>query len=182
MGTKYSSQLTNLRSTPRTFEDTGDITGRLRISSATVEAATTDLDSGDVVLMSTIPSNAKVQRIELYNDDLDADASPAITADMGLWAGQEGLTVGATKYADSEVLDEDCYATLTTQLQAASVSGSTNFAFEAKDIANSQKAAWEDAGLASDPKGELYIGLKIETVAATQAAGTISMKVYYTVD
>jgi hypothetical protein len=79
------------------------------------------------------------------------------------------------------VIDRDCYGTVSTVLQAAVTAG-TEFRYETLGIETIGNYMWEDAGLSSDPRADLYISLTIETVAATAAAGDISIVVEYVVD
>ena len=68
-----------------------------------------------------------------------------------------------------------------TTLQAANTSG-VEVRYETLGIETVGNFMWEDAGLTSDPGRMLRIALTIETVAATAAAGDITMVVEYIVN
>ena len=84
-------------------------------------------------------------------------------------------------HAAGAVIDEDCYATAITTLQAANTAG-VEVAFEARNVNAIANFAWEDGGLSEDPKVPLRIALTISNVAATAAAGDITMVVTYVTD
>ena len=169
MATAKSVEITALDASPRVLLETGSLEGRMRVASGTIAAGTGDIDNDDVLMMVQIPSNAKVLSIKLFNDDLDSNGSPTLTTNVGLY------------YDDGNVLDEDCYATAITTLQAANTAG-VEVAFEARNINAVSNFAWEDGGLSSDPGGVLRIALTISNVAATAAAGDVSVIVTYVVD
>lgn len=173
--TVKSTLITNMETLPLTTRPSRqNVFGALKVSAATVEAATTSLDEdNDRILMVPVPMSAKVLGIHILNDDLDSNGSPALAADIGLWHGQKTGTAPGT------LIDDDCYATAITQLQGASTTMGTNYAFEQKDIANLDKQVWEDGGLSANPGGTAYIGISVSTGAATAAAGTITMIVHY---
>ena len=52
----------------------------------TLEVATTDIDSGDIIHLCNIPWDAKVQKIWLFNDDLATHSTPTLAADIGLYS------------------------------------------------------------------------------------------------
>lgn len=176
--TVKSTLITNLETVPlATAGQPQDILGKVRVANATVEVATSSIDEvNDVVLFVPVPMNARVLDIRVLNDDLDSNGSPALTVDIGLFHGQNTGTAGGT------VIDVDAYASAITQLQAASVTGATNFAFEARNIDKIGRQVWEDGGLTANPGGTAYIGLNVANAAGTAAAGTVTMIVYYVVD
>ena len=169
MATAKSVEITALDATPREVLETGSLEGRMRVASGTIAAGTGDIDNDDVLMMVQIPSNAKVLSIKLFNDDLDSNGSPTLAANVGLY------------YENGTALDEDCYATAITTLQAANTAG-VEVAFEARNVNAVSNFAWEDGGLSSDPGGVLRIALTMSNVAATAAAGDVSVIVTYVVD
>ena len=184
MATAKSIEITNLDTTPRTITAAGSVHGKLRVFADTIAAGTGDIDNDDVIMMAEIPSNAKVMSIKLYNDDLDSNGSPTLAANVGLYVGTTKFTDtdgSSTAYAASAVIDEDCYASAITTLQAANTAG-VEVAFEARDVNAIANYAWEDGGLTSDPKVPLRIALTMSNAAATAAAGDITMVVTYVVD
>ena len=169
MATAKSVEITNLDASPRVISEVGSVHGKMRVFADTIAAGTGDIDNDDVIMMAQIPSNAKVMSIKLYNDDLDSNGSPTLAANVGLYN------------EDGTVLDEDCYATAITTLQAANTAG-VEVAFEAKNVNAIANHAWEDGGLSEDPGVPLRIALTMSNVAATAAAGDITMVVTYITD
>ena len=162
--------------------DSASAGGKVRVWSDTIAAATTDIDDDDIIMMAEIPSNAKIKSIMLYNDDLDSNGSPALVTDVGIYNGNIKFTSSAgTAYAAEGVIDRDCYGTVSTVLQAAVTAG-TEFRYETLGIETVGNYMWEDGGLPEDPGRMLRIALTIETVAATAAAGDITMVVEYIVN
>jgi hypothetical protein len=184
MGTVKGVEIAKLDSTPRTLLEPGSAVGKHRVFSDTKSVTTGDIDNDDVVIMAEVPSNAKVSSIMLYNDDLDSNGSPTLAANVGLYNGGTKFndTDGSeTLYEADAVIDEDAYASAITTLQAANTSG-VEVSFEARDINAVANHVWEDAGLTSDPKVPLRIALTMSNVAATAAAGDITMVVTYIVN
>ena len=184
MTTAYSTEITNFRANPQVKSTPGSAHGKVRVWSDTIAVATTDIDDNDIIHMALIPGNAKIKSIKLYNDDLDSGGSPALVTDVGVYNGPSGFNdsdASATRYDAGAVIDRDCYGTVSTVLQAAVTAG-TEFRYETLGIETIGNYMWEDAGLSSDPRADLYISLTIETVAATAAAGDISIVVEYVVD
>ena len=184
MGTAYSAELTNFEATPQVLVDSGSAGGKVLVWSDTIAAGTGDIDDNDIIMMAEIPSNAKIKSIKLYNDDLDSNGSPALVTDVGIYNGNvkfNDTDGSATAYAAEGVIDRNCYGTVMTVLQAAVTAG-TEVRYETLGIETVGNYMWEDAGLTSDPGRMLRIALTIETVAATAAAGDITMVVEYIVN
>ena len=184
MATAYSTELTSFEATPQVMADSGSAGGKVRVWSDTIAAGTGDIDDNDIIMMAEIPSNAKIKSIKLYNDDLDSNGSPALVTDVGIYNGNvkfNDTDGSATAYAAEGVIDRDCYGTLMTTLQAANTAG-VEVRYETLGIETVGNFMWEDAGLTSDPGRMLRIALTIETVAATAAAGDITMVVEYIVN
>lgn len=147
--------------------------GCLKVAANTVEVAAASLnEADDRVMVLALPGNARLIDLILYNDDLDSNGAPTLTADIGLFYGPgiQGKTPG-------EAIDDDVFATAITTLQAANTAG-VRVAYEALDINKIGKPLWEIAGLTTDP-GTVYIGLSIANAAATAAAGTVTMYALY---
>jgi hypothetical protein len=184
MATAYSVEVTNLDTTPRTLLEAGSGHGKMRVFMDTIAAGTGDIDDNDVIMFAEVPSNAKIASILVYNDDLDSGGSPALETNVGLYNGQTTFTDtdgSSTSYAAEAVLDEDCYASAITTLQAANTSG-VEVAFEARNVNAVANFVWEDGGLTSDPGVPLRIAFTMSTAAATAAGGDITTVVTYVVD
>ena len=184
MATAYGVEMTKLavsQTSPRSVREVGSAGGKVRVFMDTISAATTDIDDDDIIMLAEIPSGAKIKSIKLYNDDMDSNGSPAIVTDLGIYNGNTAFSDtdgSATRYAAEGVIDRDCYGTLSTVLQGAVTAG-TEFRNETLDINTVANYMWQDAGLTSDPGVQLWIALTIETVAATAAAGDITIVVEY---
>ena len=182
MATAKGIEITKLDATPRGLMEAGSGTGKLRVFMDTIAAGTGDIDDDDVIMLAEVPSNSKIISIKLYNDDLDGGSG--LVTDIGLYNGGTKFndTDGsATAYAAEQVIDRDCYGTLSTDLRAAVTAG-TEFRFETLNINTIANFVWEDGGLTSDPGVPLRIALTIETVAGSAAAGDITMIVQYVVN
>lgn len=168
--------MTNLTANPITILDRKR--GHSIVVTDTVEAGTANVDEiGDIILLAAVPSNARITSLVLFNDDLDAHATPTLAHNIGLYYGGNNVVSGVSKTVGS-VVSATCIATAVTTCQAANTSG-VDHIFEANDIANIGKEAWEIAGLSADCGGNLFIGLTASAAAATAAAGTISIRVTY---
>jgi len=182
MGTAKGIEITKLDATPRGLMEAGSGTGKVRVFMDTIAALTTDIDDDDVIMLAEVPSNSKIISIKLYNDDLDGGSG--LVTDIGLYNGGTKFNdtdASATVYAAEQVIDRDCYATLSTDLRAAVTAG-TEFRFETLNINTIANFVWEDGGLTSDPGVPLRVTLTIETVAGSAAAGDITMVVQYVVN
>lgn len=169
--TVKSADITGFDTVPVTLKAGANQGNKLRVYTTTIEAATTSLDeANDVILMTRIPSKLRITSCKIFNDDLDAHATPTLAADVGLF---NGIT--------EVVKDADALASAITTLQAANTAG-VEILFEAHDIADLGKTAWELAGYTSDPGVDLIVGLTVTTQAATAAAGTISLKIEGSLD
>jgi hypothetical protein len=169
VSTVKSTEITNTEASPHVQNLAGVAGGRIRIAQGTMEIAITSEDEvGDVILLARLPSSAVIISIELANDILDGVADLAY--DVGIY-DQDGV-----------VVDADAYASAITQLQAAAAFASVEN--EARDIDNVGQPIYKDANalLTEDPGVEYDIGLTCTTPAATDAAGTLSYRIYYAID
>lgn len=163
-----ATAITNADASPPVLNDFPPVRGPLNISIGTVETAADDSDNS-VYRMVRLPSNAVIHSIMLFNDDLDTDVTPAIVADLGVYQ---------TAANGAAVVDRDILATLIDTFQGANTTG-VNLRHEALDIAYENYRLWEILGLSSDPQRDYDIAFTIETVAATAAAGTITLLVLW---
>ena len=182
MATAKGIEITKLDATPRGLMEAGSGTGKLRVFMDTIAAGTGDIDDNDIIMLAEVPSNSKIVSIKVYNDDLDGGSG--LVTDIGLYNGGTKFNdtdASATAYAAEQVIDRDCYGTLSTDLRAAVTAG-TEFRFETMNINTIANFVWEDGGLTSDPGVPLRVALTIETVASSAAAGDITMVVQYVVN
>lgn len=175
--TVKSPNVTNIEANPITALDRKR--GRLKSIIDQDAVATTSLDeAGDVTLFGPIPSNAVILDLLVMNDDLDSNGTPLLSVDVGLYYSGIGGTQKKDGNTSGTVVDADCFATAATTLQAA-VTSWTSLRAEADDIVDIEKEAWEVAGLTADPGGLFYVGVAVETAAATAAAGDLVVRVDY---
>ncbi len=186
--TVKSTKITNLLdTTPAVFEPPRKQGGRLRVVVDTVEAATTSLDeTGDIILMLPLPSNAALLSLKIYNDDLDSGGTSG-AVDVGLYNGPRSF-VDATAGAKAAyaVLDADAFASAITTLTAVNTLG-VEIRFESAsasvgDIALAGSRLFEIAGLATDPHSLFVVGVTVTTQMTTPVAGTITLIATYAVD
>ncbi len=132
------------------------------VHTATIEL--TASASGSTIKVGRFPSNARINlHSQAYWDDLATSGSP--TLDIGVASVNNNIT------SDPDALNDG--------LNLSSAASSSRVV---KDIANCGKQLWEYVnGQTSDPKGELDIYLSVVD-AATNATGTITTEITYTVD
>jgi hypothetical protein len=169
--TVKSASITGFDSVPVTLETGAEYGNKFRIRSETLEVATTSIDEADdVIKMIRVKSRDRIYSVKIFNDDMDTHSTPTLAVDVGFYNAQTGA-----------VKDADALASAVTTLQAANTAG-VEVAWEAHDIADMGKTAWELAGYTSDPGVPLDIALTVTTGAATAAAGTLSMQVVFSND
>lgn len=175
MTTLTNSNISGILSSPASVLSRGMQASQELVIKDGLEVDTGDLDSADIIHLCAVPWTAKIHSIVLFNDDLDAHATPTLACDVGLYK----MTADGTK----TVLDADAYASAITTLQAANKTG-VEVAFESgvKDInaADLKKQVFEDAGLTAIPSGHALLSLTLTAASATAAAGTIGFVVRYT--
>lgn len=174
-GTVKSENITNIEASPIVIRDKKQGELKVLIDQDAIATTSTD-DVGDIMLLAAIPSNAVILDIELLNDDLDSGTALAI--DAGLYYSGIGGNQVENGNTSGVVVDADCFATATTVLSGANVTY-TSVRFEADDIVNIKKEAWEVAGLTEDCGGTLYIGLTVTTAATGSQVGDVVVKVSY---
>ena len=133
-----------------------------------------------------LPSNAIVNEIMVYNDDLDSSCTPALVIDIGLSAGEAftSVTSGtATKHSEDDVLDADLFVDGSTVLQGAT----TSFTSQALDADTAgpddiYKALWQLLGYDEDPRTFFRVSVTVAVAAATAAAGDVVYLVKGTLD
>jgi hypothetical protein len=189
MATAKAVGITLLDATPRTLQESGSYGGKLRVVSDTIALVTTNTDvDGDAWVMCEVPSNAKIRKITMYNDVVDAHATPTLDCNLGVYNGPTKFTSSAgTAYAADGIIDEDAYATAlasTTSafLGVANITG-LDLTYEVRDINVVANYVWEDAGLPEDPNVKLRLTFTVATnVAATHQDGDVTLVVEYMVE
>lgn len=148
---------------------------------------TGELEAADVLITNIeIPSNAVVEEILVYNDDLDSNGTPTLATDYGLAAAKDFTSVTSsteTKHSEDDVLDADLFVDGDTTLQAATTKY-TSLALDSATFGpdDAQKEVWELLGYDEDPHTKFRLCLTQATAAATAAAGDVALLVRYSVD
>lgn len=145
-------------------------TDKCRHLTGTLSVATTSIDeANDKIILFPIMASERLVSLKLYNDDLDSNGTPTLAVDVGLYKDPTDDGTSAT------TIDVDAYASASTALQSASTTG-TEVAFEARNITAIAQTVAEDGGETLKDVGAKirYVGLNVETAAATAAAGDIS--------
>jgi len=116
----------------------------------------------DVGLLVALPANCIPVDCVLISTDLDTDGAPAMVIDVGILD-----TTGLDLVATSELIDASdvCQAGGTARMD------SINCAL--------LPATWLAETLAPDIQAEKIVALKVVTVAATKAAGTVYFELFY---
>jgi len=166
-----STLVTNDDASPPVANDVGLSGGRVRSKKGIVTLATGDLDTGDIILLANLPTNAKVEGIWLNNTDLDTNATETIELDVGVFSSA-GVAEAAAVYFDGSVDGAALF-------ENANLDG-INVFFRA--VALGENELWEDAGDSTDPKGLKAVGVLVKIGAATAQAGTLGFLIHYTVD
>lgn len=126
----------------------------------------TALAANDTVVLCRIPVDARLTSLKMASDDI---ATTSITCDIGLYEGFSDGVVGS-------VVVDDCIAS------AVDFDGATAYAellFEANNIANTGKTAWEIGGLSARPSyGNFDVVLHVNAATGGQA-GTVSFILKY---
>ena len=178
--TVKSTYITNLVASPQTvLPRTAKGVVHAVVDHASV--ATTSIDEvGDVVLLALVPTNARIRKVMLRNEDLDSGGTPALAVDVGFYYSGIGHT-DHTKTLGT-VVDADTMASAITTLQAANLAG-TDVRVEASGtIDGCLKEVWElCSGLTADPKGLFAVGLTVTTAADTAVAGRVVLEIDYVV-
>ena len=150
---------------------------------------TATLEAGDNLIMNIpIPSNAIIQEIAMYNDDLDTHAcAPTLVIDIGVAAAKDytDITSGtSTKHLKDAIIDSDLFVDGDTTGRAATTKwtalGLDSATFGPDDAL---KQVWELLGYDSDPKTVFNIVVQSQAAsAALSAAGDMAIRVIYSVD
>jgi hypothetical protein len=166
MGTK-SSALFNALDAASNAPDASAIAGRVRVLTGNIALASGDLDSGDIIKLAPIPSNAVPLSIVLFNDDLDSGTT--LEADVGLY-DQDGNVEHVDAFADGD-----------TSLRGPVTAGTELICQDGADaVALYSKRIWEWAGLTADDFK--FHDICITFTAAGDTGGDLAFKILYVVD
>lgn len=161
--TTKSTAITNLDAAPRVKNNALIAHGKIREFVGTVEVANGD-SIASILRMVRVHSAWRVTDVLLF-----CDAITSAAADIGLYDVAD-VNAGA-------VVDVDFFAS--AQSIASALLTGTQVLYEAAagpaDVANIEKAIWQQLGLSADP-GKWY-DVALTLTAAATAAGTVSLKV-----
>lgn len=158
-----SLAITNRDASPQVKNNAYLDNGMLRQAVGTLEAANGD-DIGSKYYFCQLPSNARVSQVLLYCDDIGTTT----IADIGLYksTADGGAVVDADFFASAVSLKDGA-------LNGVDVTHESGV-FNIDDV---EKPLWSALGLSSDPK--IAYDVVLTLTAASDAAGTISLKVDY---
>lgn len=173
MANLTATRVTGLTAEPRTIIPRGLVASPRYVIKDTIAIGTANLTLNDAIYLTEVPFNAKIDSIVIFNDDLDSNGTPLLTANIGLYSLNDAGTF--------TVLSATAYASAITTLQSANTLG-VNVAFEQRDIINIGKTVFEDAGLTAEPTDSrrAILTLVVSAAAATAAAGDLTFVVTYT--
>ena len=165
MATIDSGLMANIVASPKVLNEKKDH-GRALIVSGTAALTAGQVIDNNIVRLARLRSSDSIKSIKIFNDELDTNGSPTLTANLGLYK------------VDGTVVDEDCFASLATTFQAVNTGG-VELGFEARDINGIGNELWQDGGASADPEIEYDVAITFSAAAATAAAGDISFVIEY---
>ena len=165
MSTANSTLVSNFE-TKGSLSDAQALHGRVRVAQGSIALAAADVGVNDIIHLAPIPSNAVITSIQCASDDLDSGA--ALRMGVGVYA------------SDGTVKDVDAFASAVTLGSAATAF--TEYAFEARNIAETGQKLYQDAADAADPGGYYYVSLTVSTGPTGAQAGDVAFIIQYVVD
>lgn len=161
--TTKSGSITNRDSSPVVLSGSSLAAGRLQSAAGTLESVSGD-SIGSKYIFCSVPSNARVHMVLLYCDDIGTTT----ISDFGIYRST----------ADgSAVVDADFFASAVSLKDGALNGVDITHESGAYDIDDVEKPLWQALGLSSDPN--VVYDIVGTLTAASDAAGTISLKVSY---
>ena len=160
-----SGPITNRDASPIVLNNAAVSGGRLMEAVGTIETTNPNF-IGSRYIFCSIPSNCRVSQVLLYCDDIGTTA----IADFGLYrTTQDGGTV----------VDADFFASA-VNISSGALNGTDitheSAVFDPDDV---EKTVWQALGLSADPR--IMYDVVATLTAATDAAGTVSLKVRYAI-
>lgn len=149
-------------------------------------SAATELQAGDNLVTGIIvPSNAVIEEVAIFNDDMDTHAcAPTLVLDVGLAAFQDHSTVTSgtvTKRLKDDVIDSDILVDGATTGRAATTNWTILTPINGPEKA--LKRVWELLGYDSDPRTSYRILVQSQAAAAAlSSAADLSIRVVYSVE
>lgn len=163
--TTKSGLITNRDASPRVINNSNVDGGNLRSEVGTVETTATD-SSASLYLFFQVPSNARLDQVLLYSDDVGTTG----LMDIGIWR---------TTQDGGAVVDADFIASA-VNLNSAALNG-TDVTHESAvfGLEDAEKPLWQALGLSADPK--IFYDVVGQLTEAVTAAGTLTLKCRYAI-
>lgn len=160
-----SGAITNRDASPQVKNNSSLEAGMLKSSVGTVEM-TTASDAGSTYRFFQVPSNARVDQLLLYADDVGTTGA----IDIGVY--QTAANGGA-------VVDADFFASA-VDINAAALNGvDVTHESGVYNIDDVEKPLWSALGLSADPC--IFYDIVATSTAAASAGGTLSLKGQYAI-
>jgi len=159
MGTKNSDLVANFEATPQVANEAHNLHGVVRVASGNIALDTGDSDSGDVVMLAPIPTNASIMSVQIGSDALGGSCA----FDVGIYT-----TAGVVK-------DADAFASAVADGAAIA-----EVRYEAANLNTTGQQLYELAGDSSDPGGFYYVAATMTATGGT--AGDMAFIINYVVN
>ena len=159
-----STVITNADATTNTLNKKGLSGGVVKVARGTVETANGD-DIASVYRFCRLPSRARIVMVKLYSDDVGTTT----IADFGLYrtAADGGAVVDADAFGSAVSLKDGAISGTEIQHESA--------VYGVEDV---EQQLWQIAGASTDPNIDYDVCATL--TAAADAAGTVSLLVFYT--
>lgn len=157
-----SAQVTNAEASPSVLNNTLVEHGRVKASAGFADFAASDATS--IARVLTVPSSARVSRLELASDDLGTGG----TVDVGLYLADDGA-----------VVDDDLFASAVDTDTAAVARTDITYESAVVGIEKLAMPLWEALGLSADPAVTYHVTVTRNAAAGT---GTVALWLEYVVD
>lgn len=185
MGSAYGVSVTSMKDTQWDKVNNGLGGGVVYCSIDRIAALAAEVANNDVLMLAAVPSWGIPLRMKVWNDEIDANASPTLTGELGLYNGPNSYRIGTTVTDAEAVIDIDCFCDegeLTAAILGAANQGTEVFDLESNTLVTADKLHqqfWEWGGLASDPRSIMYVAITFNAANATAASGDVGLKVEY---
>lgn len=159
-----STAVTNADATTHTLNKKGLTGGVVKVARGTVETTNGD-DIASVYRFCRLPSHARIVMIQLWSDDVGTTT----IADFGLYrtAADGGAVVDADAFGSAVSLKDGAVAGTMIHHESA--------VYGVEDV---EQQLWQIAGASTDPQVDYDVCATL--TAAADAAGTVSLLVFYT--
>lgn len=161
--TTKSGVITNRDATPKVLNNPGLQGGNVKYACGTLESVSGD-SIGSIYLFCSVPSNAIVKRVGLSCDDVGTTT----IADFGIYR---------TTADGGAVVDADFFGSAVSLKDGAVNNTDITHESGVYDIDDVEKPLWQALGLSADP--HVMYDVAATLTAASDAAGTVSLKVEY---